>query len=1163
MRVVCPHCNAAYQLNDARVPERGANVRCTKCRQTFPVRKAPAGGEPAAVPLPAAAPAAGAGIPLPPPLPPNPFQATPPAPAAAGGIPLPPPPVASPFDAAPVASPFAAVPGAAAPPSSPFDAAPLAPPLAAVPAPSVASPFEMAPPAGPASPFGGGPFAVTESPFAAEGGAAAVPELPPFGAPSVAAAAPVPPPPLTFGEVDLGSDLPDHPLPTPGEAPAPPAEADPFAVAARAAPPAPPPPAAAPSPASASDAAELEMLFGDAPRPAAPAPAASEAGGYRVRRRSGKVFGPFDEGQIVEMLSKGELLGNEDVSADGSNYSPIGAVPAFGAALRKAAAAEPAPTKPAVPATFGDRMAGIKVAEGSARLPLPPWVKLAAPAAVLLLLILAGVGAGFTRYGLFFTRALRRGNPAALVGLLGQARTALARGDFASERAGLEQAARAVALDAGSGEAAMVHAAAVAALGLEHGAPPEALAQARKAADLLEREEKGEVSALATRLAVGLATSPISATPAQEAALEAASARKKPDPEVVALLARSALARGDAARAQAGFAKLEGLEPGPRGPLGQGRAALLRQAPAEARAALEKALARAPDLPAAQIELASLDQQAGALAQAEARLRPLVAEAARPRLSPMELARALGILGAVAGHDPARAAEADQLLDQAVAADPQLTAVRVQLVLHRIHRGDPVAAVAATDPVAKEAAEHPDLAAARIRALALAGRALDAAQLADQALARSPGRIELLTGKAFALAAAGKPDDAKAIYADVISRDPGAVEARVALARFALASGELDKAKELLAAAAEKGPRDPTAQAATGDLLLARGDAAGAEAAYRRALEIDPAHAPAEMGLARVALSRGDAVAARKALTSALSHEPHNPDILVEHGTLLWRGGELGPAEADFSAALDAAPRHPLALTRLGAVLLQKGDADGAVRRLTAASNEAPSLVEARLWLGRALLARSEAPGAITQLRRAVELSPAEENWLALGSAYEKANSLPEALDAYRSAAAAAPQSAEPQERIGLLMAQNGRCDEALPAFQKAIALAPRLSRLRIAQADCTARLGKHEEAVKLYEALLKADPRAVPAYYLLARSLHESKGLAAALPWYERAAREEPANAMPHYYLGYAYKERGQKAKAVQEFKKFLETRPDAPERKDIEAEIEDLGGK
>jgi cellulose synthase operon protein C len=40
-------------------------------------------------------------------------------------------------------------------------------------------------------------------------------------------------------------------------------------------------------------------------------------------------------------------------------------------------------------------------------------------------------------------------------------------------------------------------------------------------------------------------------------------------------------------------------------------------------------------------------------------------------------------------------------------------------------------------------------------------------------------------------------------------------------------------------------------------------------------------------------------------------------------------------------------------------------------------------------------------------------------------------------------------------------------------------------------------------------------------------------------------------------------YKERRQKAKAIERFKAFLALKPDAAERKDIEAEIEDLGGR
>ncbi|HET7825320.1 MAG TPA: tetratricopeptide repeat protein, partial [Anaeromyxobacter sp.] len=217
----------------------------------------------------------------------------------------------------------------------------------------------------------------------------------------------------------------------------------------------------------------------------------------------------------------------------------------------------------------------------------------------------------------------------------------------------------------------------------------------------------------------------------------------------------------------------------------------------------------------------------------------------------------------------------------------------------------------------------------------------------------------------------------------------------------------------------------------------------------------------------------------------------------------------------------------------------------------------------ARRWLGRALLAKNEASGALTQLRKAVDLERGNrENQLYLGIALERSGALPEAIEAYRAATALDPKYVDAWERIGGLYAANGRCEEAMPAYQRAIAAAPRLSRLRLALGDCTAKLGKNEDAARIFRDVLKSDPAAVQAVYRLARAVHESEGARAALPLYERAAREEAKNPMPHYYLGYLYKERNQKARAVQEFKRYLELRPEAEEKKDIEAEIEDLGG-
>jgi tetratricopeptide (TPR) repeat protein len=228
-----------------------------------------------------------------------------------------------------------------------------------------------------------------------------------------------------------------------------------------------------------------------------------------------------------------------------------------------------------------------------------------------------------------------------------------------------------------------------------------------------------------------------------------------------------------------------------------------------------------------------------------------------------------------------------------------------------------------------------------------------------------------------------------------------------------------------------------------------------------------------------------------------------------------------------------------------------------------AGSNLDLALAEGHFWLGRALVAKGEMPAALTQLHKACDAEPRNALFrLHLGAAEEKAAQLAEAVESYQRSAELDPKQPDPLERLAGLYVNAGRYDLAAPVLEKAVQIAPRLSRLKLALADCRQRTGKGEAAVKLYREVMRDDPSAVQVYYRLARAIHEAQGLGAALPWYERAAKEERDNPMPHYYLGYASKERGQKARAIQEFKAYLAAKPDADDRKDIEREIEDLGG-
>lgn len=1193
MKVACPHCHAAYNVDDRRIPASGLNVRCTKCRNAFPVR-APDGGQAGAVPLPAPASATAASSaaprPAPPtatmprPAPPAAPPARPPSTATTATMPRParpatppprpaslatPPPSPPPRATRPAAPPPHPTPPATPPPRPP--SIPLPPPLSSGPPPRPAPAASALVP----------PMPAAEVPF----GEADAVEAEPFPVPPVTAdeqessagSDPLPVPPALGNELDLSSE-PSSTGTAPGAAPAP---AEPLGFGEvdfgeppppEPRPPRPPEPIVAPEPAAREPPAmeELEMLFGDGA--AKPAAASGAAAGYKVRRRSGKIFGPFDVAQVVEMLGKGELMGNEDVSGDGGgSWTPIGAIPAFGEALRtlsaepvpaRGRAAGPAAREPRRGAPRDARAVAAQTTEGGA--PARRWARIVVPAAAVLLLALAGAGAGFTRYGFFFTKAFRRADAVRMAALAKQIRVALARDDYPSGRTALDLAAKAVAADPDGSEAASLHAIAVAALEQRHGAPPEALAQARRAADRLEQDEKGSVEALATRLAVTLATTPGAATAPLESALDQAAQGRPPDAEIVALIAAAALARGDLPRAGALYGQLEALEPaGPRVIHGQGLVRAARRDAAGAKTAFEKALASAPEHLASRIELAALAEAAGDAAGAEAQLGPLLAPPAAAKLGPAERARALAIRAALLARSAATSAEADKAFEAAVQADGRLVEVRIALARYRLRRGDAAGAVAALDPVAQEAAAKPALAAMRIRALAAAGRLLDAASVAEAALQKFPGDPAILLAQAASLESSGKPDEAAALYRDAAARDPAAFEPRLALGRIALARGDTARAATEIAAAVEKGPREPAAHTALGELEAAQGRAPAAEAAFRAALAIDAEYAPAEIGLAKLALARGDAAGARARLQRALAADPRGVEGYVAYGTIFWNARDLPAAEKAFQAAVDLKPLHAVALARLGAVKLERDDVDGAVMRLTAASNEDPKLAEARRWLGRALLRKNETPGAIAQLRKAVELEPRNpENQLHLGSALERSGALVEAIEAYRAATALDPKYVDAWERMGNLYAANGHHEDAIRAYERAIAAAPRLSRLRLALGESKMKLGKNAEAAKIFRDVLKSDPSAVQALYRLARALHESEGARAALPYYERAAREDARNPMPHYYLGYLYKEKNLRVRAIQEFRKYLELRPDAEEKKDVESEIDDLGG-
>ena len=39
MKAQCPKCKAVYNIDDSKIPEKGAHATCPKCKNRFPIKK--------------------------------------------------------------------------------------------------------------------------------------------------------------------------------------------------------------------------------------------------------------------------------------------------------------------------------------------------------------------------------------------------------------------------------------------------------------------------------------------------------------------------------------------------------------------------------------------------------------------------------------------------------------------------------------------------------------------------------------------------------------------------------------------------------------------------------------------------------------------------------------------------------------------------------------------------------------------------------------------------------------------------------------------------------------------------------------------------------------------------------------------------------------------
>ncbi len=402
------------------------------------------------------------------------------------------------------------------------------------------------------------------------------------------------------------------------------------------------------------------------------------------------------------------------------------------------------------------------------------------------------------------------------------------------------------------------------------------------------------------------------------------------------------------------------------------------------------------------------------------------------------------------------------------------------------------------------------------------GRGLSGADEAKAALgawgsvlSAAPDDAEALEQAAGRLKAMGRKPEAAAHLASLARISPDDPERRRDLARLhqeidAGSEAEIAAWRDLLAAA----PADREAHNRLAAIFWDAGRKAEATPHLRALTEIDPGHAKSWRRLVTCLRETGAGLEDQiQPLLGLLAAAPDDRQALNELATAYWDAGDKAKAIPYLRKVLEADPGHVKSGKRLARGLLATGDSAGAVDAWRAVLAVAPDDVEAHEDIVQILRSLGREREAIPHLEALVAGAPGRaEPRRNLARLLHDLGDDPEAqIAAWRSLLAAAPDDAEADGRLAMLLWDADRKLEALPHLRAVARANPShlksLKRLTL----CEEAAGDVEGMIEAYKQVAALDPSDRNARWRLANLLWDANRHAEAAPFLRAVVRDQP----------------------------------------------------
>jgi cellulose synthase operon protein C len=902
---------------------------------------------------------------------------------------------------------------------------------------------------------------------------------------------------------------------------------------------------------------------------------------YRIRRKSGKVFGPFDRDTVNKMLAEHQLMGNEEASTDGHTFKPLGAFEEFAETIRllmeepASAISQPAPPSSSVSAVEDDievRDAGM--APKGLDFAEPPQEKkkrsglgLMLGLVFLILVVVAGVGLGFTKYG-FFGFKLISGSTEGTKKQDGDRDVPPDRGV-----AGMSQARQLFFEDTHAGYIALIHSLekkmkdgdetqedlyllglSYASMLRNYGANEIYLGRGRKVQELMKEEDADGPETRKVEAAFLILTDPGKAisTLAPLAKKDSrdkeafyltgwAMAYQKKWREAAQSFDQATVIDPDFAKAYHALGDIQSLQ-------GDFENALLFY---------EKATEKNPHHVNSAVEQARIYIEVNQDDTKGEEILTSVFGKQFKQLAPSERAKA-HVLRArihIRRHDSDKAV---QDLNAAIELQPNKVEYLALLGNYYLDIGEFPKAQNLFEKAIGKAPNNVEALVGQGRAMWQNGDIVKAKILLEKTSvkAKDDPRPQYLLGRIAE--DLDKPDEAMTYYRASSKKSRKYLTARVAIARLFLKQKKLKEALGELTAAAKLNPRSAIVRNGLGEAYLLQGNDRLAKKEFDEALRLDPELASAHFNLGNVQRKMGNLDGAIESYKRVQVLAPRYPDLVYEQAYTLYLKKEYTLALKMYEDAIRSNPKDDRLYVRAGLAAYASGDEQAAVQYFQSATGLNNANTEAYFQLALVFLKQRDFEKALDLFKQVAELDPQNaEAHYRMGMCYLAQEMVTDAIDEFQSAITLQPDHVDALIELGKALSSRLQFEQAIQHFNRVVRVQPKRIDVRVAMGDAYLQQGLLRKALKVFQQAYAKNPKFPGLAYRLGRTYDDLEKRSTAVKFYIKAVKHDPKDPMPHFYLGHVYKSARKNKKALAEFRKYLQLRPDAPDADEVKDEM------